>query len=128
MFLSLGDTDEYAHAGAYGEYLGALQRADAIIGELVRVADGWGDEARRVLWFVTADHGRGDDFCNHGKSCPESQGSWLVAAGGPIPARGALSWTRPRYLRDIAPTIRALVGAPLEDRDDAGVPITEILP
>jgi len=126
MFLSLGDTDEFGHADSYSDYLDALQRADAIIGELVRVNDALRG-ATNTVWFVTADHGRSLDFTDHGRAWPESKRSWLVASGAEVPKLGVVSHSMRHELRDIAPTVRAWLGLPLEDRDDAGLPIQELI-
>lgn len=127
-FLGLGDTDEYAHQGRYADYLGAIHEGDRLLGELRAIIRAWpADEAANVLWFVTADHGRGPNFRDHGKTARGSDATWLVAAGGPIPALGALGATRVHHLRDIAPTARALAGLPPVEGDDAGEPIDEIV-
>lgn len=127
-FVGLGDTDEHAHAGRYGDYLEAIRRADRLLGELVAATDAWGpDAAADVMWFVTADHGRGPGFRDHGRSARGSDASWLVAAGGPIPALGVLGATEAHHLRDLAPTILALTGLPAIEADDAGRPIDEIV-
>jgi hypothetical protein len=126
MFLSLGDTDEFGHADSYSDYLDALQRADAIIGELVRVGETL-PGASNTAWFVTADHGRSNDFPDHGSAWPESKRSWLVASGGDVPRLGVVSHSMRHQLRDIAPTVRAWLGLPLEERDDAGLPIQELI-
>jgi len=51
-----------------------------------------------------------------------------VAAGGAIPARGAVESKQRHRLADIAPTIRALLGLPADTEPTAGVVIDELLP
>ncbi len=126
-FIGLGDTDEHGHAGQYRKYLEALRAADALVGDLVTTSRAWGTESSRVMWFVLADHGRGANFRDHGRAFAGSDASWLVAAGGDIPALGALGWTTPHQLRDLAPTIRLLTGLAPVSGDDAGVPMGEIV-
>lgn len=127
-FIGLGDTDEYGHAGAYRSYLGALERADRLLGDLIEVVDGWGpEESSRVIWLVTSDHGRSPDFRSHGKAYPSSSGTWLAAAGAGIPALGRMDATTPHHLSDIAPTVRVLAGLPEVSGERAGSPIDEIV-
>jgi hypothetical protein len=127
-FVGVGDTDEHAHAGNYAAYLDAIRGADAMLGDLLRIVDGWGpDEAASVVWLVTADHGRGPNFRDHGRSARGSEASWLVASGGPVPALGALGATDDHHLADLAPTVRALAGLPPVAGDDRGRPIAEIV-
>ncbi len=128
FFLSLGDTDEYAHDGDYARYLGALREADRQIAKLVALTDAWAAEGHRTSVFVTTDHGRSAGFRDHGRAHPESARAWLVAAGGPIPARGLVSSASARRLRDVAPTLRALLGLERDPASDAGSAIDELLP
>jgi hypothetical protein len=114
MFLGLGEPDEYAHRSDYGGYLGSLSEM--------------GDRGKSTSVFVTCDHGRSDDFRDHGGPWPESSRVWLVAAGGAIPARGAVESKQRHRLADIAPTIRALLGLPADTEPTAGVVIDELLP
>jgi hypothetical protein len=125
-FISLGDTDEYAHADDYRAYLAALQRADAFVGramELVlqRVAAG-----RPTTLLVTTDHGRADSFTNHGARYPESARIWLAAMGSGIGARGNVVLTRSRHLADIAPTLRLLLGLSPQRGPDQGRALREL--
>ncbi len=123
MFVSLGDSDEYAHAGDYRAYLGALRRADALVGDLARIARSWSVEGEEVAFFVTADHGRSADFRAHGRDYPESARTWLVAAGGPLARPGLVAPRGARgRLRDIAPTVREIMGlSPDTDRASGNV-------
>jgi len=124
MFVSLGDTDELAHDGDYAGYLEALRRADTFAGDLMSLASKAGSH---TAIFVTADHGRADDFRDHGRAYPESSRSFLIAGGAGIPARGWVACPESRRLADVAPTIAALVGATFEpDGESHGAPIPEL--
>lgn len=126
-FVSLGDTDEYAHAGDRDSYLAALSRADAFIGALTALADAWEKRGERTVIAVTTDHGRGANFHSHGQDHPESAHSWLVIAGGPIRSLGKVALSRTRHLRDLAPTLSALLDVPFADAPDLGSPLEEVL-
>ena len=128
LFLGLGEPDELAHQGDYGGYLDTLRQADVILGELALTLAGMGERGRRTSVFVTCDHGRATDFRHHGARWPESSRVWLVAVGGSIPARGAVQGTASHRLRDIAPTIRALLGLPADVSPLAGSAIQALLP
>ncbi len=128
LFLGLGEPDEFAHRGDYPGYLESLRRADGILGELHETLRALGERGDRTSVFVTCDHGRGPDFRNHGAAWPESSRVWLVAAGGLIPARGAVSSPATRRLADIAPTVRKLLGLPADRSPGAGNAIAELFP
>lgn len=127
LFLGLGEPDELAHQGDYAGYLDTLRQADVVLGELEVTLAAMGERGRRTSVFVTCDHGRGTDFRHHGRGWPESSRVWLVAAGGAIPARGVVQSRAPQRLRDIAPTIRVLLGLPADGAAEAGAPIAELI-
>ena len=81
LFVSLGEPDEYAHRGDYRGYLRALRAADLAIGDIARALRERAHQGSRTVLFVTADHGRADDFRNHGREHPESARVWLLAWG-----------------------------------------------
>jgi hypothetical protein len=126
MFLGLGEPDEYAHRGDYPGYLGSLQAADGVLGELVTTLDRMGERGAHTTVLVTADHGRGRDWRHHGREFPESGRVWLVAFGAAVQARGLVPATRKHHLADVAPTLRQLLGLPPDEARSAGAPIEEL--
>lgn len=110
LFLGLGDPDEHAHHGNVAGYRAALAHADTVLARLRRVLDRMGDRGKATHVFVTADHGRANDFRSHGGHAPESARVWLVGAGPRIRARGRSHSPRARHLADIAPTIATVIG------------------
>jgi hypothetical protein len=123
LFLGLGDTDELGHHGDYAGYLGALRRADAVVGEVAIALAELSARGTETLMLVTADHGRGEGFADHGPSFPESGRVWLIASGDAVRVRGLVPSPTPRFLADVAPTVRRVAG--LAESDD-GV-LTELL-
>jgi len=127
LFLSLGDTDEYAHRSDYAGYLQALRFDDDVIADLAAAVDRAGPRGRKTTIYVTADHGRALDFRDHGGKWPESSRVWLFAIGDVavgVP-RNALD---ERRLADVAPTVRAWLGLPEDDALDTGRAIGALLP
>ncbi|MBL8612535.1 MAG: alkaline phosphatase family protein [Myxococcales bacterium] len=108
LVVSLGDTDEHAHAGDVAAYHAALRRADAFVLELTAIYRSKGDPFTVV---VTSDHGRADNLRDHGGAFPESRRSWMVSGGTrPLALPAAPGGAR---LRDVAPAVlRALGLAP----------------
>lgn len=125
FFLGLGDSDEYAHRDDYPGYLVSLRRADEIIGRVVTLLHRLGERGDRTHIVVTTDHGRADDFKDHG-GMPESARVWMVASGPRFLARGAVSSPSTRHLADIAPTLRVVLGLPPDTSARAGAPIAEL--
>ena len=127
LFLGLGEPDEFAHRGDRLGYLGSLRAADGVIAELFTLLARMGERGARTAVFVTADHGRALDFRNHGGAYPESARVWLVAAGAGIRARGVAPLLGVRYLADVAPTARAVLGLTRDLSPGAGTPLAELL-
>ncbi len=127
LFVGLGEPDEYAHEDDYRGYLASLRAADDFFGRLFAALDRMGERGRRSLVLVTADHGRARDYRDHGAGLPESARVWLLALGGPVHARGFVQAPHSRRLSDVAPTIRQVVGLPLDEAAGAGAPIFELL-
>lgn len=96
LWVSLGDTDEFAHQNDYQRYLDSLQMADVFIGYLV-------NRYPHSTIIVTADHGRNDDFKDHGIA-KESARVWLMMRGPNVPHSGFVS-AAPLSLSNIFPTI-----------------------
>lgn len=96
LWVSLGDTDEFAHQNNYPRYIEALQMADVFIGYLVhRYPDS--------TIIVTADHGRNVNFKDHGKD-KSSERVWLMMRGPTVPHKGFVR-AAPLSLSNILPTI-----------------------
>jgi bisphosphoglycerate-independent phosphoglycerate mutase (AlkP superfamily) len=106
----LGDTDEYAHKNDYAAYLGALEQADRFIGQLVVALEALTREGHPSTLLVTTDHGRADNFTDHGGDAPESARGFLMAIGHGVQQRGFLSASEPYVLADVRPAVTRLLG------------------
>lgn len=127
LFLGLGEPDEFGHQNDYAGYLNALRRADARIAEVDRELTRLAAHGTRTALFVTADHGRADNFVEHGSKFPESARVWLIAAGSALSASGFVEAPTQRRLADLAPTVREIAGLPRDLDPEAGMPLRELL-
>ncbi len=118
LVVSLGDTDEYAHAGNVRGYTDARTRADAFIGRINATLATMGERGASTHLFVTTDHGRSQGWSEHGERYPESARVWLAAMGPRIAGRGFVA-TRNHHLSDLAGTIVAV--ATNEDATSEGL-------
>jgi hypothetical protein len=112
LYVALGDTDEWAHAGRYDRYLEALHRSDAWLRELWEKLQSLPAYRGHTSLIVTADHGRGDDLATwrgHGPDVPGSEHSF-VAVLGPGTAPLGERHDQPTTLAQVAATVAALVG------------------
>jgi Metalloenzyme superfamily len=113
LFVSLGDTDEYAHAGNRSGYDRALDFADHAVGEWLEACRA---RAKDVLVVLTTDHGRAHNFIDHGANYPESRFTWAIAAHSKYPLRKRRPGGR---VQRLTASIRdALQLQPLQDSTD----------
>jgi hypothetical protein len=101
LWISFGDTDEEAHAGDVNSYWLALNAVDVFILESMKLTD------PNTVYIVCPDHGRSNNFRDHGMDA-ESGRVWILMAGAGIPKAGFVSYDRDVYLADIMPTIMGL--------------------
>jgi hypothetical protein len=91
VFLSLGETDEWAHAGNYGEYLTAAHRVDHYLEELWTTLQAMPEYRGNTTLIFLTDHGRGSgpkDWTSHGQKLPDSKYIFMGFMGPKTPALG----------------------------------------
>lgn len=111
LYVSLGETDDWAHARRYDLYLDAAQRNDRYLGELWTAVQTLPEYANRTSLIVTTDHGRGEtraDWISHGQDIPGSHLIW-IAVLGPDTLPGAPP-EGPATQSQVAATLAALLG------------------
>ena len=131
MFLSLGETDEWAHEGRYEQYLLAANRVDAYLKELWETLQSMPEYRDSTALVFSPDHGRGEaptGWKGHGQKLPDSKYIWMAFLGPEIKALGERKSIAPVTQNQIAATIAALLGEDYAGAvPKAGKPITEIL-
>lgn len=113
MFLSLGETDDWAHGGNYGEYLLSAHRFDADLAELWSTVQSMPEYRGTTTLIVLTDHGRGsgpEDWKSHGQKIPDSKNIWIAMMGPGIPAHGVEHNATPVTQSQVAATAAKLLG------------------
>lgn len=130
LYLSLGETDEWAHAGKYTEYLTATQRVDAYLRELWETLQSMPEYRGNTTLIFSPDHGRGEgpDWKNHGEKVPDSKYIWMAFLGPDTPALGERMHVPAVTQDQIAATLAAFFGEDYAaETPRAGKPIAEVL-
>ena len=118
MWITFGETDEFAHGVRYDLYLESAHRTDAMmrrLWETIQSIDGYRDNTTLI---ITTDHGRGielKDWPNHGEKVSPSQWVWMAIIGPDTPALGVRTGSYSTYedpvlLAQVAATLAAAVG------------------
>ena len=112
LYIAYGETDEWAHAGQYLNYLNAAHQNDAWLAQLWGAIEQDPFYAKKTALFIAVDHGRGADakWTSHGKSVPGAHEIWCAILGPGVPARGEISGGSPISQRQFAQTLASLLG------------------
>jgi hypothetical protein len=113
LYIALGDTDEWAHAGRYDRYLDAVRRSDGWLRELWEALSTRASYRGQTSLIVTTDHGRGagpGDWAKHDAAVAGAEAVWAAVIGPGTPALGERHDDEPLSSAQIAATVAALVG------------------
>jgi len=131
LFLSLGETDEWAHAGKYPEYLRAARRVDDYLKVLWETVQSLPQYRGSTTLVYLPDHGRGEapvEWKSHGQKIPDSKYMWMAFLGPDTPALGERRDTAPVTQSQVAATVAALLGEDYAGAvPKAGRPIEAVL-
>ena len=132
MYLSLGETDEWAHAGKYADYLRATKLVDSYLRELWQTLQSISKYRGNTTVVFLPDHGRGEapvEWKSHGQKIPDSKYIWMAFLGPDTAALGERTKTAPVTQNQVAATVAALLGEDyVAAAPKAGKPITDVLP
>lgn len=114
LFLSYGETDDFAHDGRYDHYLkSALQTSNWIeaLWQFVQSDPVYKD---KTTFLITTDHGRGSspmaEWKSHGKIYKGSNAIWMAVLGPDTPALGEIKIEQQLWQNQIAKTAAAILG------------------
>jgi len=132
LYLSLGETDDRAHAGKYTEYLDSAHRVDSYLRTLWELVQSMPEYRGNTTLIFSPDHGRGKaphKWRDHGQKIPESRYIWMAFLGPDTPALGERSKIAPVTQNQIAATLAAFLGEDYAAAvPNAGKPISDVLP
>ena len=129
VFLSLGETDEWAHAGNYGEYLESAHRADAYMKQMWDELQSMPEYKGNTTMIFLVDHGRGsapEEWKTHGQKVPESKYIFMGFMGRDVPALGLREHVAPVTQNQVAATLARYLGLDWNAVEkQAGAPVAE---
>jgi len=132
LYVSLGETDDWAHEGKYELYLNAAHRVDQFLRELWETVQSMPEYRATTTLIFSPDHGRGEapeDWKSHGEKIPDSKYIWMAFLGPDTPAQGERGHIAAVRQSQIAATLAALLGEDYNaDVPKAGKPIRDVLP
>lgn len=110
LYISLVDSDEFAHKGNYQGYTSSIRTYDDYLNQIITTLDSLGEYGKNTTLFVTTDHSRGAGplWKGHGLSKFTEKNVFLFARGRGVSPQGR-SKDRGNHLL-LRPTIEALMG------------------
>jgi hypothetical protein len=127
VFLSLGETDDWAHAGNYGEYLEAAHRVDGYMKQLWDTLQSMPEYKGKTTMIFMVDHGRGSapqEWKSHGQKIPESKYIFMGFTGRGVPALGLQKNVAPVTQSQAAATLAKYLGLDWNaEEKQAGAPV-----
>jgi hypothetical protein len=112
LFVGLGETDDWAHAGSYPEYLIAARLNDSYINQLWQLVQSMPEYKDKTTLIILPDHGRGEgeEWTTHGEKVPASRETWMAFLGPDTGALGERNQGPAVTESQIAATVAALLG------------------
>jgi hypothetical protein len=131
LFVSLGETDEWAHGNKYELYLKSARRVDSYVKELWETAQSMPEYRGTTSLILAVDHGRGEapvEWRGHGQKVPDSKYVWMAFLGPDTPALGERTKIPAVTQSQVAATLAALLGEEYTgEGGKAGKPIADVV-
>lgn len=113
VYMSLGETDEFAHSGRYDLYLQRANAFDKMLEQLWYMIQSSPLYKNNSVLIVTTDHGRGKNspraWKSHGPLVAGSGEVWQAMIGKGIPALGEVKTRDMVYQKELPGFIRELL-------------------
>lgn len=114
VYISYGETDDFAHDGEYDAYLKSAKNTDALIEELWNYTQNDSFYKDNTVFLITTDHGRGtkplDTWKHHGNKIEGAGQVWFIAFGKDVNYLGEITKQEQLYSNQIAPTVLKILG------------------
>lgn len=130
LFIGFDETDDFAHAGDYDQYLKSARAEDGMLRDLWNYIQSDAVYRNRTTLIITCDHGRGDGINNqwseHGDEVAEAGQTWIAAIGPDTRALGEIKKPQTLYQDQLAATFSHLLGFTFTAEHPVAVPIQSI--
>lgn len=114
LYISYGETDDFAHEGNYQAYLKSAKRTDAMLKELWEFTQNDSFYKDNTVFVITTDHGRGteplDTWKHHGSNINGADQTWLIVYGSKVKVLGEVNLTEQLHTTQVASTVLRLMG------------------
>ncbi|MEY3436236.1 MAG: hypothetical protein RL335_692 [Bacteroidota bacterium] len=127
LYISYGETDEWAHHGYYRSYLDAAHQVDQWVNNIWSFVQHDPVYRNKTALIFTTDHGRGDikktQWTDHGQSVADASEIWLAIMAPGLTGKGEIKVKEQWYQKQIAQTIASILGLTYAPKHPVGEPI-----
>ncbi|GLR16991.1 alkaline phosphatase family protein [Portibacter lacus] len=132
VYISYGETDDFAHDGRYDHYLNSAHQTDQWIKEIWEYVQSDPHYKDNTTLVITTDHGRGHspmtEWKSHGTIYKGSDQIWAAAIGPNVKAIGEVKSEGQLYQNQIAKTVATFLGLDYKgDRYEEGKAIESMV-
>ncbi|TAH04562.1 MAG: phosphoglyceromutase [Sphingobacteriales bacterium] len=131
LYIAFDETDDFAHAGMYDQYIGSAHAQDKMIADLWNTLQSMPAYKNNTTLLITCDHGRGDSikeqWKHHGSKITDASEIWLAAIGPKVPALGEVRTEMQLFQKQIAATIAKSLGFTFITTHPVAAPIESII-
>jgi len=131
LYISYGETDEWAHAGQYRLYLNAARQVDKWIESIWETVQSMPEYKNKTAIFITTDHGRGDkvktEWTDHGQGISDAHQIWFAVMAPGVAGKGEMKTPGQYYQKQFAQTMAALLGLTFTAEHPVGDKIEAVL-
>lgn len=130
LYIAFDETDDFAHAGMYDQYIGSAHAQDAMIEDLWNMVQRMPGYKDKTTLLITCDHGRGDaikeEWKHHGQKIADAGQIWIAAMGPDTKPLGEIKKGELLFQRQIATTLAALLGFKFQPAHPVMAPINSL--
>lgn len=125
LYISYGETDDFAHEGFFDFYTKSLHNTDALIADLWNYVQNDPFYKNNTYFIITTDHGRGvgiekdSKWTDHGTEVKGADQTWMAILGPKVKATGE-GKDEQLYTNQIAPTVLQILDPTLQDAEMKG--------
>ncbi|SIQ29827.1 alkaline phosphatase family protein [Maribacter ulvicola] len=129
VYVSYGETDDFAHDGQFDFYMKSLLNTDAFIADLWNYVQNDDFYKDNTYFIITTDHGRGEGvqedskWTGHGSNVKGAEHTWIAILGPNIEASGEASEGQ-LFTDQIAPTVAKILNLKIDSRNMPAKPIS----
>lgn len=125
VYISYGETDDFAHAGFFDFYTKSIHNTDALIEDLWNYVQNDSFYKNNTYFIITTDHGRGagiekdSKWTDHGSNVKGADQTWMAILGPNVKATGE-GKEEQLFTNQIAPTVLQILDSKMKDDEMKG--------